>query len=227
MPSAADPDGEIGRAVAVLQRGGLVAFPTETVWGIAADAGCAPAVARLRAFKGRETTQPISLLVSGPDALGPLACELDARASALIEAFWPGPLTLILPCRGVGLAAGLVNRDGGLGIRCSPHPVAAALAGAAAEAGLGPLTATSCNAHGALPAQTREQARRVCSGGDVAPIVIESGDDAHGAAPSSVLDLCSRPARLLRAGALPERAILDVLEKFSDSDANAGTAGPA
>ena len=135
MPSGADPAGEIGRAVAVLSQGGLVAFPTETVWGIAADARSAPAVGRLRAFKGREAAQPISLLVSGPEALGPLACERDARAHALIEAFWPGPLTLILPCRGAGLAAGLVNPEGGLGIRCSPHPVAAALARAAAEAG--------------------------------------------------------------------------------------------
>lgn len=216
MPSGLDRAQEgLRGAVEVLARGGLVAFPTETVWGIAADARSAAAVRRLRTFKGRDASQPISLIVSGPSALPALGCDREVRASALMDAFWPGPLTLVLPCLGEGLAEGIVNAEGGLGIRCSPHPVALALAVAAEGAGLGPLTATSCNERGAPPAATREEARAVCDGGQGAPMVVEIGEDAHGAAVSSVLDLCRETERLLRVGAVSERQIRDVLVKIT------------
>ena len=225
MPCAADPAEEVAHAVAELARGGLVAFPTETVWGIAAAGDCASAVARLRRFKGRDAAQPISLLVPDAGALALLGCEVDARAEALMASFWPGPLTLVLPCRSARLAEGLINEQGGLGIRCSPHPVAAALARAAAEAGLGPLTATSCNVHGEPAAATREQARAVCKGGLDAPWVVASGEDAHAAEVSTVLDLCSDPPRVLRLGAISERAIDEALVSSGTRARAAGTPG--
>jgi L-threonylcarbamoyladenylate synthase len=127
---------------------GLLAFPTETVWGLAANADDPDAVAGIVRFKGRSEEQPISLLVVGPEVLEELGADLSAPARRLLTVFWPGPLTLVLRTErsfGVGIArAG----DGAVGFRCSPHPTAAALVRAAAAAGLGPLTATSCNLTG-------------------------------------------------------------------------------
>ena len=97
VPSAADVANDLALAVATLADGGLVAFPTETVWGLAADGHCATAVAGLRRFKGRDAEQPISLLVPDASALARLGCEVDERAEALMASFWPGPLTLVLP----------------------------------------------------------------------------------------------------------------------------------
>ena len=125
MDSNAD---EIDSAIRLLAAGGLVAFPTETVWGIAADARQRDAVERLRRFKGRDPAQPISLLIAEPDELAALGCEVDARARGLIAAFWPGPVTLVLPLAPTSAFAPLANTGGGLGIRCSPHPVARGLA---------------------------------------------------------------------------------------------------
>jgi len=211
VPSSADLAHDIEGAMGWLAQDGLVAFPTETVWGIAADARSDEAVEALRRFKGRDPQQPISLLVDGPSGLAELGCTLDSRGRALAEAFWPGPLTLVLPCRSHSLVAGLAGPGGGIGIRCSSHPVAQALARAASRAGLGPLTATSCNLAGEPPAGTREQARRVCAAGTGAPRVIEAGADACGARPSSVLDLCTKPSRLLREGAIDARALRRIL----------------
>ena len=210
MPSATNASAEIGRAIEMLAGGGLVAFPTETVWGIAADARQSAPVEQLRRFKGRDPAQPISLLVAGPEALAALGCRVGPQAEVLIAAFWPGPITLVLPCCPASLAPGFVNPDGGLAIRCSPHPVARSLARAAAAARIGPLTATSCNRCGDPAAETREQARAVCAGRD-APLLIERGDDAHGSQASTVVDLCVQPPQVLRAGAVAESAIRESL----------------
>lgn len=212
MPSVADAQAEIGRAIELLASGGLVAFPTETVWGIAADVQQSTAVEQLRCFKGRDPAQPISLLVSGPEALEPLGCQIGSEAEALIAVFWPGPITLVLPCRAnqARFGAGIVNSDGGLAIRCSSHPVASALARAAAAARIGPLTATSCNRHGDPAAETREQARAICSGTG-GPLLIEQGDDARGSQASTVVDLCVQPPQVVRAGAVAESAIRESL----------------
>ena len=215
MPCDAEP-AELEHAIAVLAGGGLVAFPTETVWGLAADALQPSALDRLRRFKGRDPAEPISLLVAEPAAAAALGCGIDANARALIDAFWPGPITLVLPGPAPGSrdaaqrVAGLANPDGSLGFRCSAHPVAAALPRAAAAARVGPLTATSCNRSGAPAAETRAAAREVCAG-EGAPLLLETGDDAHGGLASTVVALGASAARILRAGAIDEQAIRRVL----------------
>ncbi|MCA9511746.1 MAG: Sua5/YciO/YrdC/YwlC family protein, partial [Myxococcales bacterium] len=127
MPSRADAraaagaadEGEIARAAERIAAGGLVAFPTETVWGLAADAASASALAALARFKGRPLAQATSVLVSGPERLAALALDVDARARAWIDAFWPGPLTLVLPSRAPdALAPGIANARGEVGVRC-------------------------------------------------------------------------------------------------------------
>ena len=217
----------LDQAVAWIEGGSIRAYPTETVWGLGADARSDAAVARLRAFKGRGDAAPISILVTGLDALAPLGFRIDAAAQRLARQFWPGPLTLVLPCRG-RFAADLAREDGAVGVRCSPHPVASELAARCARAGAGPLTATSCNATGEPPARTREEARRAC--GDRADVaVLAHGEDAWAASfaqraegerspaglPSTVVDVTGARPRVLRWGALAEDALAPVLAEVA------------
>ncbi|HKA15304.1 MAG TPA: L-threonylcarbamoyladenylate synthase [Myxococcota bacterium] len=199
-------------AVAWIAGGGVLAYPTETVWGLGADARSGAAVGRLRALKGRGDAAPISILVTGAGALAALGFRVDTAAQRLAHEFWPGPLTLVLPC-GSAFAVGIAREDGAVGVRCSPHPVAGELAARCEEAGAGPLTATSCNASGAPPARTRAAARRVC-GADPRVGVI-SGGEAGGEQPSTVVDVTGDAPRVLRWGAVPEAALRPVLEELA------------
>jgi L-threonylcarbamoyladenylate synthase len=217
--SAALPSPDaIARAVAGVRAGGLIAYPTETVWGLGADARAAGALARLRRWKGRGPSQPLAILVEGIEALPALGFEVGAAASRLAAAYWPGPLTLVLPCRET-FADGVARGDGAVGVRCSPHPVAAALARALAREGAGPVTATSLNRSGEPPARTRREAAAHCSGPD-APALVDAGPDAGGGPPSTVVDLAGAAPVVLRYGALAAEA-LDPILRGADPDAGA------
>ena len=200
-------------AVEVLSRDGLVAFPTETVWGLAALAFSSAAVERLQRWKTRDRDRPISILVDRPERLPELGLELPPRARNLAMALWPGPLTLILPASGErDLPAGIAGVGGGVGVRCSPHPVALALAEATLEQGLGPVTATSLNRSGEAPAGDRGEAIRLLEASREAgakvdlldlPRLLQMGDrDAGRSEPSTVLDLSGAEPRVLRWGAV-------------------------
>jgi tRNA threonylcarbamoyl adenosine modification protein (Sua5/YciO/YrdC/YwlC family) len=215
-------------AVARVRAGGLVAYPTETVWGLGADARSPRAMARLRAWKGRAEQQPVAVLVRDLADLAQLGIEAGELARGLAGAFWPGPLTLVLPSR-ARLAAGVARRDGAVGVRCSPHPSAAGLARRLHAAGIGPLTATSLNRHGEPPARTRRQAlarcrarsapgppgraRAAAGAGSGEPLVLGApAPDAWGAPPSSVVDLSGAKPVVLRYGALGPKEIDPWLE---------------
>ncbi len=199
---------------------GVLAYPTETVWGLGADATRPAAVERLLAFKGQRAGAPISVLVPDAAALAEWGAHPGAVAQRLIEAFWPGPLTLVLRADGA-FAPGIAREDGSVGFRCSPHPVAGALARAAREQGLGPLTATSCNRSGEPPARNRAEAAEVCAGGSAceaprrtdvsaceAPRLTAAVEpDASGEPPSSVVDASGEKPKLLREGALSAAAL--------------------
>ncbi len=214
-----DPDAPaanlLDAAVARLARDGFIAYPTETVWGLGACADRPQAIERLFAWKGRADSNPLAVLVRSVDAAIELGCELDPIACRLAQAFWPGPLMLVVPCHG-RLAPGVARGDGALGIRCSPHPVARALAERLARAGLGPLTSTSLNRSGEPPARdVDEAARRVARGGKARgdslgePLLIDaSGYDAGGSAPSTVVDCTKAVPEILREGAL-SRAVIE------------------
>jgi L-threonylcarbamoyladenylate synthase len=184
----------IGRAVAALQAGEVVVYPTETFYGIGADAFAPAALERILAIKGRDAAKTIALIAHDEAAAFAIAREVPDTARRLARAFWPGPLTLVMPAR-EGLPAALVGRDGGVGVRVSSHPVACALA-----QGLGrPITATSANRSGGAPAQTLAQARATL--GDTVKVFVEGGTPAGGA-PSTVVR-CDRAGwRVLRAGAI-------------------------
>lgn len=199
---------DVATAVEHLAADGLVAFPTETVWGLAARARSPIAMAALRGWKGRDVDQPISVLVADWRALPATGFDLSPPARRLMEVFWPGALTLVIPAR-TELAPGVARDDGAVGLRCSAHPMAAALAQASELAGLGPLTATSLNRSGEPEARDEAAARLLCNGMG-GPLVIETGgDDAYGEPPTTVLDLGCDPPRILRDGAIDAAALLE------------------
>ncbi|MBM4381747.1 MAG: threonylcarbamoyl-AMP synthase [Deltaproteobacteria bacterium] len=187
----------LAEAAARIRRGELVAYPTETVWGLAADARNEAAVRKLRAWKGRDAEKPMSVLVSDYAALETLGAETTPLAARLAAKFWPGPLTLVVRCEHA-FARGVASEDGGVGFRCSPHPVARALA---REAGV--ITATSFNRSGDAACATRADAE-ACADAQVALV---AGEDASGATPSSVVDASGARLRVLREGAIPAHVL--------------------
>lgn len=192
-----------------LARGELVAFPTETSWGLAADATSERGVAALLDWKGRSDRQPISVLVEGTEALAGLGALLGSEAARLAARFWPGPLTLVLPLDPTSpqrFATGVVGERGGLGVRCSPHPDASALASRIALLGAGPVTATSLNRSGEPAANGRDEAHALCAGPG-GPALLE-GRECGGGPPSSVVDCTVSPPSILREAAI-SRTVLE------------------
>ena len=150
-------------AAEVLQAGGVVAIPTDTVYGLAAVASQPEAVAKLAEMKGRSKSQPIAVLVADADQAESLVGELSAAAATLMDAFWPGPLTIVLPVmEGKAAVADVLlggnklkDADepvGTIGVRCPAHNWVRELASQ-----VGPIAATSANQHGMPPSITAEE----------------------------------------------------------------------
>lgn len=194
------PPGGIAEAAALLAAGEPVAIPTETVYGLAAPADDPLAVARVYALKGRPAFNP--LIVHVPDAAAAQALgELDARALALAQAFWPGALTLVVPARAGSPIAALVTAGlPTVALRVPAHPVARALLGALGR----PLAAPSANASGRL---SPTRAAHV----DLPVAVLDGGPCAHGLESTIVGLLPGEPARLLRPGAIAAEALEAVI----------------
>lgn len=205
----------IGAAARWLGSGGLLAYPTETVWGLGADLSSEQGLLRLRRWKGRGTQDPISLLVEGVEAARELGFELGAAGSELAARFWPGPLTLVVRARR-HLATGVAREDGAVGLRCSSHPLAAALARRLGRERLGPVTATSLNRAGAAPARSRSDARALCDpeAPDEPHLIEVDGAEAGGDEASSVVDVSGEVPRVLRWGALGEDELGAVLREL-------------
>jgi L-threonylcarbamoyladenylate synthase len=194
-------------ALVTLRAGGIVAYPTETLYGLGVDAASQPAVDGLLAWKGRNAAQPLTILVTDVAGLSSLGISLPAPGRALAQAFWPGPLTLLLHATRP-FAVGVGRADGDVGVRCSSHPVAAALAARLAREGV-TITSTSLNRTGASPARTRAEARAVCGSGEGAPLLLDAPGVAEPSGlASSIVDVTRMPPRLLRAGAL-SRTVLE------------------
>lgn len=200
LPASAEG---IARACVLLRAGGLVALPTETVYGLAGDARSNKAVARIFAAKGRPAAKALIVLVPDLTAARDLAI-FDARAEALAGAFWPGPLTLVLPRhRAAGLAAQVSGGLANIALRVPAHPVARALLAAFG----GPLAVPSANPSGGLDPTLPDQVR-VALGGRIAAI-LDGGPCPLGVA-SSIVSL-DGPATLLREGVLDRAALERVL----------------
>lgn len=201
---------QLEAALERVRAGGLVAYPTETLFGLGADATSERAVGRLRAWKGRGD-EPMAVLLDGFEPLLELGFEVSGAARTLAEALWPGPLTLVLRCRG-RFAPGIARHDGAVGVRCSPHPVAAAFASALSGEKLGPVTATSLNRSGEPAARTRAEARALQGDGPEAPLLLDvAGTPEPGGVQSSVVDLTAPRPVLLREGAVPAATLAALL----------------
>lgn len=184
----------IERAAARLQEGGLVIYPTDTLYGIGADAFNAAAVERLIEVKGRSARQPISLAVSSFEELESLA-RISNPVRAFLRSNLPGPLTVLLPpAPGLerrGLAAPILGGRETIGVRLPDHPLARALAQA-----VGPITATSANRHGEKPCRTIAEARRTF--GDAIDLYVDGPPRPRGV-PSNLVDLSGPGGPRLRS----------------------------
>jgi L-threonylcarbamoyladenylate synthase len=187
----------IAEAARLLREGQVVAYPTETVYGLGVDVRSAPALERLHALKGRPRERSVSVLVADLAALEQLVPGLPPCARALARRFWPGPLTLVL--EQAIRALPLVASERGVGFRCSPDPTAGALARAA-----GPIASTSANRSGERPAQSAAEVRASFG----ADLPVAGGAPAGGLAPATVVALrADGSLELLREGPLALAAL--------------------
>ncbi|MCC2675225.1 MAG: hypothetical protein K0R58_2172 [Ramlibacter sp.] len=191
--------GSIAQAAQVLAAGGLVAFPTETVYGLGADAGNDAAVAGIFAAKGRPSDHPLIVHVADASAVERFAAQVPAVAQRLMQAFWPGPLTLILPRRPERGAAAAGGQDS-IGLRCPAHPVAHALLLACAQATppVDGLAGPSANRFGRVSPTI---AAHVASEFDDALLVLDGGASPVGIE-SAIVDCTRGQPVLLRPGVL-------------------------
>ncbi len=194
----------LAQAVRAVAAGELVAFPTETVYGLGADAGSDAAVAKIFAAKGRPSDHPLIVHLADAGGVTHFAAAVPAFAQKLMNAFWPGPLTLILPRRaGVGVAA--AGGQPSIGLRCPAHPVAHALLLACRQASpsVHGLAGPSANKFGRVSPTTAEHVRSEF--GD-SLLVLDGGPCGVGIE-STIID-CTRGApMLLRPGVLTRVAI--------------------
>jgi L-threonylcarbamoyladenylate synthase len=191
----ADDSQAMRRAQRLLRSGQAVAFPTDTVYGVGAHAFQPKAVSALFAIKGRPADKAIPILVAQIEDVTRVARLVPAVAWELVERFWPGGLTVVLPS--AERVPSIVTAGGDtVAIRCPDHPIPLALINALGA----PLAATSANLSGQPAPTTAHQAVAQLAGR--VPLIIDGGE-CPGGIPSTVLDLSVSPPRLLRAGAIP------------------------
>ncbi|HEY9409151.1 MAG TPA: L-threonylcarbamoyladenylate synthase [Jiangellaceae bacterium] len=191
----------LGAARRAVSAGKLIVLPTDTVYGVGADAFSATAVAALLAAKGRGPDMPVPVLVGAPETLAGIAITNDA-VDALVEAFWPGGLTLV--CREQpSLRWDLGRTEGTVAVRMPRHDIALELLRET-----GPLAVSSANVTGQPPARSAAQAREQL--GDAVAVYLEAGltdDDV----PSTIVDVTGEVPRVLRAGAVGEDEVRAVV----------------
>lgn len=184
--------GEISHAAAAIRSGRVVAIPTETYYGLAADPDNESALAELFSIKGRPAHKPILLLISRPEQLLLYASAVPEQYSPLMERYWPGPLTLVFPARS-GVSPLLTGGTGTVGIRFTSHPIALQLIETLGK----PITATSANLSDGEPARSVIEVQHIFAGRLGAII---DGGEADGGPGSTVINLVDGILCLERAG---------------------------
>jgi L-threonylcarbamoyladenylate synthase len=199
------PDAEsVSRAAAVVLAGGVLAYPTDTFYGLAANPASAAAIVQLYRIKGRQVDQAMPLIAAGIEQLEASAGRLVGLARILAERLWPGPLTLVIPAW-TSLVDAVHAGTGTVAVRVPAHPLARALAAACGW----PITSTSANRSGE-PAPTTPDAVRQALGRDLDAII--DGGASPGGQPSTIVDATGREPRLVRAGAVPWERVLECLQ---------------
>lgn len=191
------------KVAGILGRGGLIVYPTDTFYGLGASGYQADAVRSIYRIKQRNASKPLSLVISDYGMLGDVAAELPPVLPALAEAFWPGPLTVVVPASS-RLPDVLLGASRNIGVRI---PDLAWLRRLVRESGF-PLTATSANLSGAGEIADPREAVRIFQG--KVDLIVDGGATSGGR-PSTVLDLSARPPRILRQGAVSAERLLPYL----------------
>ena len=194
----------LASAVEALKRGHVIVFPTETLYGLGGDALNEAAVEKVFQLKGRDSGNPIPVLVANQEMLHTLVAQVPTTAQKLMDRYWPGPLTLVLPGQ-KNIPKPLCNPAGGVGVRISSQPIATLLVN---ELGR-PLTATSANPSGKEPARTLQEAKTYFAGRvelfvDGGALFSERG--------STVVDVMEDSIKIIREGEISA----DDLQRFLD-----------
>ncbi|MCZ8377247.1 L-threonylcarbamoyladenylate synthase [Mycobacterium sp. CPCC 205372] len=204
----AERDAGISAAVSALKGGGLVVLPTDTVYGIGANAFDSSAVAALLAAKGRGRDMPVPVLVGSWHTIDGLVYSVPRTARELIRAFWPGALSLVVR-QAPSLAWDLGDADGTVMLRMPLHPVAIDLLRE-----VGPMAVSSANISGSPAAVTAADARAQL--GDKVEVYLDAGPSAQQAA-STIVDLTGAHPRILRVGPVSAESVAEVLGVNTES----------
>lgn len=187
----------------VFKRGGVIAYPTETFYGLCVDPFNAEAVQKLFTLKGRSAKNPVSVIIPDVSMLEEVAIEVPPAARVLIKKFWPGPLTLVFKARS-NVPPLLLGSTGKIGVRVSSSPVAKRLS----EALSSPITATSANPSGSPPPASAEKVLAYFNG---SIDVLIDGGRLPGRLGSTVVDATGERLTVVRAGEVPTEEILNAL----------------
>ena len=211
-------DAAVAEAARLIEAGQVVAVPTETVYGLAADAANPEAVARIYAAKGRPSFNPLIVHVADLQAAERIGC-FPAAARAVAEAFWPGAVTLVVPVReDAGLAPAVTAGLGTVALRCPAHPAMQALLAAAGT----PLAAPSANASGRISPVTAEHV--LASLGGRVPLVLDAGRAAQGLE-STIVRVDGGGVALLRPGPV-DLADIAAVAGLAETEAAGGIQAP-
>ena len=194
------------RAVLLLISAGVVALPTDTVYGVAASLRQPRAVARLFELKQRPVTVALPILIGDLDQLADLGVDFDDRARRVTERFWPGALTVIV--KASDAVAQLVgSANGTVGVRLPDDPAIVALLRLS-----GPLAVTSANRHGEAPCTSADEVDRAFAGSDQLDALVDGGP--RSGAVSTVLDVSTVEPRVLREGAISAEALMATMKEI-------------
>lgn len=194
----------IQKSARIILRGGVVAFPTETFYGLAADALNEAALEKIFQIKEREENKPLLLLIPDRSSVAELAESIPPEAGRLIKKFWPGPLTLVFQAR-AQISGMVTGNTGKIGLRVSSHPVAQALVRAVGRA----ITATSANVSGQPSLSTAGEVSH--SLGEKLDGILDGGETAGGLG-STVLDISGPDPKIIREGMIRRSELIKELK---------------
>lgn len=203
-PKFPDPK-EIEAVASHILEGEVIAYPTETIYGLGADVFNKKAVKTIFDFKSRDYGLPISILVSSQRMLDEIAIHVSEQAKALMRRFWPGPLTILFEVK-ESFPETLVTNTGKIGVRISSHPIASALVNRVGR----PITTTSANLSGFPPSLNVKHIQKYF--GDRLPCIVDGGECAPSRG-STVVDVTEETMRIIRDGLIPAEEVIKCFQQ--------------
>ncbi|HAR48746.1 MAG TPA: threonylcarbamoyl-AMP synthase [Smithella sp.] len=211
MPEILKPDTDnsekkvLSRAAEILAGGGIIAYPTETFYGLGVDATNEKAIEKIFAVKGRDLKNPISLIIGKPDDIYPLVKNVPETAKILMAAFWPGALTIVFQASDK-ISPLLTAGSGKIGLRISSHPIALKIVQKLKK----PLTATSANLSGTPECSLASEVIKQI--GDKIDAILDWGETQGGKA-STIIDVTCDPPVILREGTISRKIIEECINR--------------